>query len=57
MLAQEKPAPADKSDLGSASFFKKPAGIVVLGLLGAGIGYMAYSMSNDRIHSAVRQNQ
>ena len=57
-VAQAKPATApDKSELGSTSFFKKPAGIVVLAVVGAGIGYMAYSMSNDRIHSVVRQNQ
>jgi len=57
-LEQAKPAqpsqPADKSELGSPSFFKKPAGIVVLALVGGGIGYMAYSMSQDRIHSAAR---
>jgi len=55
-LAQVKPA-TDKSELGSTSFFKKPVGIVVLALVGAGAGYMAYSLSNDRIHSTVRQNQ
>ncbi len=55
-LAQSAPA-ADKSELGSTSFFKKPVGIVVLALVGAGAGYMAYSFSNDRIHSTVRQTQ
>jgi len=55
-LAQAKPAP-DKSALGSTSFFKKPVGMVVLALAGAGAGYMAYSFSHDRIHSTVRQNQ
>ena len=55
-LAQAQPAP-DKSALGSKSFFKKPIGIVVLGVVAAGVGYMAYSFSNDRIHSTVRQNQ
>ena len=55
---QAKPATtADKADLGSTSFFKKPVGIAVLAIVGAGIGYMAYSLSNDRIHSVVRQNQ
>jgi hypothetical protein len=57
-LAQAKPAaPADKTELGSTSFFKKPVGIVVLAAVGAGIGYMAYSMSSDRIHSVVRKTQ
>jgi hypothetical protein len=58
-LAQAKPAPAtpDKAELGSTSFFKKPVGIAVLAIVGAGMGYMAYSMSNDRIHSVARQNQ
>ena len=54
--ADAKPVP-DKTDLGSGSFFKKPAGAVVLAVLGVGIGFMAYSMSHDRIHSVVRQNQ
>jgi hypothetical protein len=57
-LEQAKPAAApDKARLGSASFFKKPVGIAVLGFVGAGLGYMAYSMSHDRIHSVARQNQ
>jgi hypothetical protein len=56
-LEQAKPAAVDKTELGSTSFFKKPVGIVVLAVLGAGIGYMAYSMSNDRIHSVARANQ
>jgi hypothetical protein len=55
-LEQAKPA-ADKAELGSPSFFKKPVGIVVLALVGGGLGYMAYSMSHDRIHSDVRQTQ
>jgi len=56
-LQQAKPAAIDKTELGSNSFFKKPVGIAVLAIVGAGIGYMAYSMSNDRIHSVVRQGQ
>jgi hypothetical protein len=57
-LEQAKPAAApDKAGLGSSAFFKKPVGIVVLAMVGAGVGYMAYSMSNNRIHSVVRQNQ
>lgn len=57
-LEQAKPSAApDRADLGSSSFFKKPIGIVVLAVVGAGAGYMFYSMSHDRIHSVVRQNQ
>jgi hypothetical protein len=57
-LDQAKPtAAADKTALGSSSFFKRPIGIVVLAVLGAGAGYMAYSMSHDRIHSVVRATQ
>jgi hypothetical protein len=55
-LEQAKP-PADKSQLNSGSFFKKPVGVAVLAIVGAGFGYMAYSMTNDRIHSVARQNQ
>ncbi len=46
-----KPSP------GSSSFFRTPVGIAVLGVVGAGAGYMFYSMSKDRIHSVVRQGQ
>jgi hypothetical protein len=57
-LEQAKPATApNKSDLGSTSFFKKPVGIAVLAIVGAGVGYMAYSMGHDRIHSVVRSTQ
>jgi hypothetical protein len=43
-----------KTDLGSKSFFKSPAGIVVLVLVGVGTGYAMYSTSNDRISSPAR---
>jgi hypothetical protein len=43
-----------KTDLGSKSFFKKPAGIVALILVGVGTGYALYSTSNDRISSPGR---
>ncbi len=55
--AQQKAAPPDKSQLGKASFFKTPAGIIVLAVVAAGTGYAAYSASHDRIHSVIRQNQ
>jgi hypothetical protein len=44
---------ADKEQLGSTSFFKKPAGIAVILALAAGAGYAIYSASHDRIHSTV----
>lgn len=40
-----------KTDLGTASFFKSPAGIITLAVLGAGVGYALYSTSHDRIKS------
>ena len=46
--AQEK-APVDKSMLESKSFFKKPMGVVIIGVLAAGTGYVIYSASHDRI--------
>jgi hypothetical protein len=60
-LARTAQAPqgrtADKSELGSASFFKKPAGMICLAVVGAGTAYALYSASHDRIHSVARQNQ
>jgi hypothetical protein len=58
-LARETQAagPADKSQLDSGSFFKTPAGIICLAVVGAGVAYAAYSASHDRIHSVARQNQ
>ena len=35
----------------SPAFFKTPAGIAVLAVLGAGAGYAIYSAQHDRIHS------
>ena len=49
--AGDKP---DKSELGSASFFKKPAGLIAIIVVAAGGAFMAYSMKHDRIHSDVR---
>jgi hypothetical protein len=45
----------DKSQFGSPSFFKKPAGIVVLCTLAAGVGYALYSTQNDRITSPAKK--
>jgi hypothetical protein len=46
-----------KAQPGSTSFFRTPAGIAVLAIVGAGAGYAMYSASHDRIHSVVRQGQ
>jgi len=43
-----------KTDLGSKSFFKSPAGIVTLILVGVGTGVALYSTSNDRIKSPAK---
>ena len=57
-LEQAKPAATpDKAQLGSPSFFKRPAGMIVLAVVAAGTGYALYSVSRDRIHSVIRQNQ
>ena len=42
---------------GTGSFFKSPAGIAIIAILGAGTGYAIYTSRNDRIHSVVRQGQ
>ena len=42
---------------GAKSFFRSPAGIACLAVIGAGVGYALYSSSNDRIHSAARDGQ
>jgi len=38
-----------------ASFFKSPAGVVVIAMLAAGAGYAIYSTQNDRITSPAKQ--
>lgn len=52
-LAQDQ-AGAPRTDLGSTSFFKSPAGILTLVAVGVGVGYALYSTSNDRIKSPAR---
>jgi hypothetical protein len=52
--AARKPAAAQatgdlKAPLESRSFFKTTVGVVVLAVVGAGIGYAAYSASHDRV--------
>jgi hypothetical protein len=46
-----------KASLNSPSFFKTPAGMIVIAVVGAGAGFAIYSASHDRIHSVVRANQ
>ncbi|MEK6631423.1 MAG: hypothetical protein AABY89_11885 [Acidobacteriota bacterium] len=50
-------ATADKSVLGSASFFKSKAGAIALAVVAAGAGYAFYAAKNDRIHSVARKGQ
>jgi hypothetical protein len=55
-LAQAAPAaPATTpAETGDKPFFKTTKGAIALVLLGGTIGYMAYSMSNDRIKSPAK---
>lgn len=39
----------------SPSFFKTRTGVIVLGIMAAGVGYAIYSTQNDRINSAGRE--
>ncbi len=48
-------AQVSKEDLSSASFFKKPLGVVILATLAVGAGYAIYSTQHDRVHSAGKQ--
>ena len=43
------------TNLGSKSFFRTPAGIVALVLVGVGTGLALYSTSNDRVKSPAKQ--
>lgn len=52
-LAQDQ-AGAPRTDLGSTSFFKSPAGIITLVAVGVGVGYALYSTNNDRIKSPAK---
>ncbi|MBI2222089.1 MAG: hypothetical protein HYU53_12895 [Acidobacteria bacterium] len=51
---QERGA-ADTSQLETRSFFKTPAGIICLAVVGAGTAYALYAAKNDRIHSVARK--
>jgi len=52
--AKQDPGQA-AANLGSKSFFKSPAGIVALVLVGVGTGLALYSTSNDRVKSPAKQ--
>jgi hypothetical protein len=39
----------------SPSFFKTKTGVIVLGIMAAGVGYAIYSTQNDRINSPGRE--
>ena len=47
-------APAAVAETGDKPFFKTTKGAIALVLLAGGLGYMAYSMSNDRVSSPGR---
>lgn len=52
-MAQDQ-AGGGRTDLGSSSFFKTPAGVVTLVVLAVGTGFALYSTSNDRVKSPAR---
>ena len=47
-------APAAAVPTGDKPFLKTTKGVVALALLAGGLGYMAYSFSNDRVSSPPR---
>jgi len=51
--AQAAPAAAP-AEAGGKPFFKSTKGAIALVLLGGTLGYMAYSMSNDRVKSPAK---
>ena len=55
-LAQAAPAApaATPAETGSKPFFKTTKGAVALVLMAGALGYMGYSMSNDRIKSPAK---
>jgi hypothetical protein len=57
-LAQAAPATrpptATAAEIGHKPFFKTTQGVIALALLGGGLGYMAYSWSNDRVKSPAK---
>ena len=58
-LAQAAPAapaakPASPAPTGTKPFFKTTTGVISLVLLAGTLGYMGYSMSNDRVKSPAK---
>jgi hypothetical protein len=53
-LAQAAPAAAAVAETSSKPFFKTTKGAVALVLIAGTLGYMTYSMSNDRIKSPAK---
>jgi hypothetical protein len=51
---QAREQQAGGPELSSPSFFKRPIGIAVIAVVGAGTAYAIYSASHDRIHSQAR---
>jgi hypothetical protein len=47
-------APAAVAETGDKPFFKTTKGAIALVLLAGGLGYMAYSWSNDRVKSPAK---
>lgn len=52
--ARAEQAGGNRTDLGSKSFFRTPAGIATLVALAVGVGYTIYSTNNDRVKSPAR---
>jgi len=55
--AEKSAAQGAQRNAQSGGFFRSPAGIACLAVLGAGTGYALYSASHDRIHSVARDGQ
>jgi len=53
-LAAQPAAAAAPAETADKPFFKTTKGAIALVLLGGTLGYMAYSMSNDRIKSPAK---
>jgi hypothetical protein len=52
--AKATPAPAAATAPGSKGFFSGPKGVVAIVLMAGALGYMGYSMNNDRVKSPAR---
>lgn len=53
-LATTQTAVTEPAPVGGKSFFKTTKGAFALALMAGGLGYMAYSFSNDRVSSPQR---